>query len=112
MERARAANTSDDDFKAFGVREGVAMCKTLLEGGAPGLHFYTLNLERVVVGVLVGLGLVTEEQARCCTTGDADAKTMVSAQGITTGTTCASLSDNGSREKAESCMESSSKIRK
>merc|ERR1712039_988210 len=110
MERARDANTSDDSFKAFGIKEGVSMCRKLLDGGAPGLHFYTLNLERVVVGVLLGLGLITEAQAECCTTGDADAKTMVSAQGITTGTTCASLSDNGSREKAESCMESSSKI--
>merc|ERR1719284_1124460 len=87
LDRAKAANTSDDDFKAFGIKEGVAICKALLDGGAPGLHFYTLNLERVVVGVLKGLGLVTEEQANACTMGDADAKTMVSAQGITTGTT-------------------------
>merc|ERR1712050_778629 len=86
-ERAKAANTSDDAFKEFGVQEGVAMCQALLQGGAPGLHFYTLNLERVVVGVLKGLKLVTEEQANVCTMGDADAKTMVSAQGITTGTT-------------------------
>lgn len=62
------------------------MCKACLDGGAPGLHFYTLNLERVVVGTLLGLGKITQQQADGCTLGDADAKTMVSAQGITTGT--------------------------
>jgi len=104
MERAKAANTSDDDFKAFGIQEGVAMCKTILAGGAPGLHFYTLNLERVVVGVLVGLGLVTQEQAKCCTTADTDAKSMVSAQGITTGSTRPPLSGNRSLKEADPVM--------
>mmetsp|Transcript_2761 Transcript_2761/g.3926 ORF Transcript_2761/g.3926 Transcript_2761/m.3926 type:complete len:818 (-) Transcript_2761:254-2707(-) len=83
---AQAANTSDDAFKVWGVEQGVKMCRALLDGGAPGLHFYTLNLERVVVGVLKGTGLITEEQAKNCEGGDKDAKTMVSAQGITTGT--------------------------
>jgi len=90
FERAQAANTSDDAFKAFGVEAGAEMCRALLDGGAPGLHFYTLNLERVVVGVLRKLELVTEEQAKACSGGDADAKFMVSAQGITTGSTAAS----------------------
>jgi len=88
-ERAKAANTGDDAFKAFGIQEGIAMCRALLDGGATGLHFYTLNLERVVVGVLLGLGLVTAEQAAGCEGGDKDAKTMVSAQGITTGAAAA-----------------------
>merc|ERR1719367_883532 len=83
---AEAANTSDDAFKTWGIAAGVRTCKALLDGGAPGLHFYTLNLERVVIGVLMGLGLVTEEQAKCCTGNDADAKSMVSAQGITDST--------------------------
>merc|ERR1712045_354396 len=83
FDRAKAANTSDDAFKAFGIEFGTEMCKALLDGGAPGLHFYTLNLERVVVGVLKGLGKITEEQAKGCEGGDKDAKFMVSAQGIT-----------------------------
>merc|ERR1712127_105126 len=86
LEQAQAANTSDDAFKTWGIEAGVALCKAVLDAGAPGLHFYTLNLERVVVGTLLGLGKITKEQAASCTTGDADAKTMVSAQGITTGT--------------------------
>lgn len=86
LEKAEAANSSDDSFKAFGVEFATDMCRALLDGGAPGLHFYTLNLEKVVVGTLLALKLITEEQAKACTAGDGDAKTMVSAQGITTGT--------------------------
>lgn len=62
------------------------MCRKLLEGGAPGLHFYTLNLEKVVVGILKGLGKITDAQASAFQAVEADAKFMVSAQGITTGT--------------------------
>merc|ERR1711920_669357 len=83
---AEAANTSDDAFKTWGIQAGVEMCQAVLDAGAPGLHFYTLNLERVVVGTLLGLGLITKEQAFSCCVTDADAKSMVSAQGITTGT--------------------------
>merc|ERR1712045_302018 len=85
LEQAQAANTSDDAFKTWGIKAGVEMCQAVLDGGAPGLHFYTLNLERVVVGTLLGLGLITKEQAFGCVATDADAKSMVSAQGITTG---------------------------
>jgi len=88
LEAATAVNASgsDDEFKAYGITYATEMCRQLIEGGAPGLHFYTLNLEKVVIGALLGLGLVTEEQAAACSAGEADAKTMVSAQGITTGT--------------------------
>merc|ERR1719188_1531142 len=104
-EAAKAANTSDDDFKKWGIEQGVKMCKACLDGGAPGLHFYTLNLERVVVGTLLGLGLVTEEQAKCCTAGDADAKFMVSAQGITTGTALPQLPGNSPLAQVDPTMD-------
>mmetsp|Transcript_83908 Transcript_83908/g.179858 ORF Transcript_83908/g.179858 Transcript_83908/m.179858 type:complete len:816 (-) Transcript_83908:98-2545(-) len=106
MEAAEAADKDDDTFKAWGVEAGVAMCKACLEGGAPGLHFYTLNLEKVVVGVLKGLKLITEEQASAFGIGgDADAKFMVSAQGITTGTTARPvLSGNKPLSEADPTM--------
>eukprot|EP00903_Cladosiphon_okamuranus_P011186 g10555.t1 len=44
--------------KAFGVEHGAEMCKALLAAGAPGLHFYTLNLEKVTVGILDRLDLL------------------------------------------------------
>jgi len=82
--KSRAASGSDDAFKAFAVEVGVKMCRELLDGGAPGMHLYTLNLETVAIGILKGLELITKEQADACLSGDADAKFMVSAQGITT----------------------------
>merc|ERR1719436_4408 len=104
MDAAKAASGgSDDQFKAWGVQAGVDMCKACLDGGAPGLHFYTLNLERVVVGVLAGLKLVTPEQAKAFG-GDLDAKSMVSAQGITTGTTRPLLPGNRALSEVDPTM--------
>lgn len=82
-EAAKANSESDDKFKEWGIEMGAELCDKLLKAGAPGLHFYTLNLERVVVGILLKLGLITAEQAAMNPVSDADAKTMVSAQGIT-----------------------------
>jgi len=78
-----AAAKSDDDFKEWGVQQAISICKTCIDAGAPGLHFYTLNLEKVCISTLKGLGMITAEQADACMAGDADAKSMVSAQGIT-----------------------------
>lgn len=82
-EAAKAAGSNDDEFKNWGIKMGADLCKKVMEGGAPGLHFYTLNLEKVVVGTLLELGYITPEQAALCQKSDADAKSMVSAQGIT-----------------------------
>jgi hypothetical protein len=83
-EEAAKHSASDAEFKEWGVGFTTDMCKKLVAGGACGLHFYTLNLEYVTVSVLKNMGLITAEQAANCTAGDADAKSMVSAQGITT----------------------------
>ena len=40
----------------YGVEFGAEMCRRLLEIGAPGLHFYTLNLELVTLGIAGELG--------------------------------------------------------
>ena len=88
-------------LQEFGIREGVDMCRKLLEGGAPGLHFYTLNLEKVVVGILKGLGKITDAQASAFQAVEADAKFMVSAQGITTGTKGARPALPGNRPLSE-----------
>jgi len=99
---AEAANTSDDAFKAWGIVFMIDMCRKLLDGGACGLHFYTLNLENATIGILKGLKLITPEQAAACAAGDADAKSMVSAQGITTDRP--KLSGNRSLKEADPTM--------
>jgi len=50
------ASDDPDQVKSFGIAYGTEMCKKLLEGGrSSGLHFYTLNLEHVVDGILKGI---------------------------------------------------------
>ena len=42
----------DEAVKAYGIRLCTNMCKTLMEAGVRGFHFYTLNLENSVMSVL------------------------------------------------------------
>lgn len=49
----------DEAVKRFGVEYGTEMCRRILRSGlVPGLHFYTLNLEKTVVSILENLDLV------------------------------------------------------
>ena len=51
--------------KEYGAELGARMCKELMEAGTdatPGLHFYTLNLERTTFAVLKTLGRLIEEE--------------------------------------------------
>merc|ERR1719329_2130125 len=88
FEEAKKHSATDDEFKKWGIEFTTKMCQRLIEAGCSGLHFYTLNLEFVTVSVLKKLGLITEQQASICVQENAaDAKSMVSAQGITTDNT-------------------------
>jgi methylenetetrahydrofolate reductase (NADPH) len=42
--------------KQFGMEFGASICQTLLDNNVQVLHFYTLNLEKVVYGILDMLG--------------------------------------------------------
>ena len=41
--RLREVEDDPDAVRAVGIEEATTLCRTLLDGGAPGLHFYTLN---------------------------------------------------------------------
>lgn len=53
-----AIKGSDDAVKAYGISMGTMMCQRLLDCGAPGVHMYTLNLERSAVAILENVGLI------------------------------------------------------
>eukprot|EP01068_Selenidium_serpulae_P007101 Selendium_serpulae@DN4609_c0_g1_i2.p1 len=57
-EQLELVKGDEASVKLFGVDHAVEMCRTLIEGGVPGLHFYTLNLEATVSRVLETLQLV------------------------------------------------------
>ena len=57
--RKRLETFGDDRaaIRAFGLEVISALCARLLEQGAPGLHFYTLNQAEAVLGIWHNLGL-------------------------------------------------------
>ena len=52
------AKDNDEEVKRIGIELATQMCRRLLEAGAPGLHMYTLNLERSALAILEKLGLI------------------------------------------------------
>jgi methylenetetrahydrofolate reductase (NADPH) len=43
MQKLRAVEDDPDAVRRVGIEEATKLCQELLDGGAPGLHFYTLN---------------------------------------------------------------------
>lgn len=57
--RRRLEDYEDDDasMRDFGIDVVSAMCERLLEGGAPGLHFYSMNVSKAVTQIWNNLDL-------------------------------------------------------
>lgn len=57
--KLKLASFGDDteSIRAFGLDVVTALCDQLLKGGAPGLHFYTLNQAAPTTAILQRLGL-------------------------------------------------------
>lgn len=51
-------------LRAFGVDVVTALCARLLEMGAPGLHFYTLNKAEATLAIWANLGLNQDQSDR------------------------------------------------
>lgn len=57
-DQLEAVKENDEAVKKLGIELGSQMCKKLLDSGVPGLHMYTLNLDRSALAILENLGLI------------------------------------------------------
>ncbi|MDO4706346.1 MAG: methylenetetrahydrofolate reductase [NAD(P)H] [Comamonadaceae bacterium] len=55
--RLQALGDDVDGIRAFGLDVVTALCERLITGGAPGLHFYTMNQSPLVLEIARRLGL-------------------------------------------------------
>ena len=56
VSRLDAVRDDPDGVRRVGVEIATDLCRTLLDGGAPGLHFYTLNRSTATLEVFADLG--------------------------------------------------------
>ncbi|NYI76511.1 methylenetetrahydrofolate reductase [NAD(P)H] [Nocardioides panzhihuensis] len=57
VERLTAAGPEPADIRAEGIAVAAELCQELLDGGAPGLHFYTLNRSRATLEIFAKLNV-------------------------------------------------------
>jgi len=73
-EKMDSMKDDPDAVKKFGVEFGAEVCRSLLDSGVEILHFYTLNLEKVVYGITDDLGITSGLIEK---SNESDAKDMV-----------------------------------
>lgn len=55
LDRLRPVQDDPGAVMALGIEHAIKQCRGLLEAGAPGLHFYTLNKSHATRGILAAL---------------------------------------------------------
>jgi methylenetetrahydrofolate reductase (NADPH) len=56
-ERLQRVADDPDEIRRIGVEHATELCRELLAGGAPGLHFYTMNRAAATLEVCANLGI-------------------------------------------------------
>eukprot|EP01117_Protostelium_nocturnum_P012738 TRINITY_DN4706_c0_g1_i1.p1 TRINITY_DN4706_c0_g1~~TRINITY_DN4706_c0_g1_i1.p1 ORF type:complete len:596 (+),score=215.73 TRINITY_DN4706_c0_g1_i1:440-2227(+) len=51
----------DQAVKEYGIKLFTEMCRNLFDSGVSGIHFYTMNLEKLVTEVLTNLDLINDD---------------------------------------------------
>lgn len=59
LDRLHRSQDDPGAVMAIGIEHAIDQCRKLLEGGAPGLHFYTLNRSHATRGILAALRSLT-----------------------------------------------------
>ena len=57
MQKLRAVEDDAEAVRRVGIEEATNLCRELLDGGAPGLHFYTLNRSTATREIYANLDL-------------------------------------------------------
>ena len=55
--RVNAVAEDPEAVRRVGIEIALELCRELLNGGVPGLHFFTMNSARSTVEIVTGLGL-------------------------------------------------------
>lgn len=63
-DRLHAVADRPEEVRRVGVEHATRLCQELLDGGAPGLHFYTMNRSRATLEVCANLGWEPSRAAR------------------------------------------------
>ena len=57
LDRLRPLAETPEELRSEGIAISIETCRELLDGGAPGLHFYTLNRSKATSEIFAALGV-------------------------------------------------------